>query len=120
MKNKRLEERRKKIPEYIDKAVKYYFDRIDDKNRHQSSIEILITLTGYSELELTDRLSEPLIQPIDALTAMTIVKLLAKPAVSVAEHPLPRPLEAWKNAREMELSDYIEWHLEQERRGNAR
>ena len=42
------------------------------------------------------------------------------PHVSVAKHPLPRPLEAWKQAREMELSDYIEWHLEQERRGNAR
>ena len=42
------------------------------------------------------------------------------PAVSVAKHPLPRPLEAWKNARNMELSEYIEWHLEQERRGNAR
>jgi hypothetical protein len=40
--------------------------------------------------------------------------------VSVAKHPLPRPLEAWKAAREMELSDYIEWHLEQERRGNER
>jgi len=40
--------------------------------------------------------------------------------VSVAKHSLPRPLEAWKAAREMELSGYIEWHLEQERRGNER
>lgn len=48
------------------------------------------------------------------------VKLLATPAVSVAKHTLPRPLEAWENARNMELSEYIEWHLEQERRGNAR
>jgi len=45
---------------------------------------------------------------------------LRQPPVSVAKHPLPRPLEAWKAAREMELSDYIEWHLEQERRGNER
>ena len=48
------------------------------------------------------------------------LKLLPIQHVSVAKHPLPRPLEAWKNAREMELSDYIEWHLAQEKRGNAR
>lgn len=42
------------------------------------------------------------------------------PAVSVAKLPLPRPLEAWSEARRLDLGDYIEWHLEQERRGNAR
>ena len=55
-----------------------------------------------------------------AKNTTTSSEQLAAPAVSVAKHPLPRPLEAWKNAREMELSEYIEWHLEQERRGNAR
>lgn len=37
--------------------------------------------------------------------------------VSIAKRTLPRPLEAWKSAREKELSEYIEWHLEQEKRG---
>ena len=41
------------------------------------------------------------------------------PDVSIAKRTLPRPLEAWKAAREKELSDYIEWHLEQEKRGNV-
>ena len=35
-------------------------------------------------------------------------------AVSVAKHPLPRPLEAWKKARELSLSDYINWHMTKE------
>ena len=39
--------------------------------------------------------------------------------VSVAKHPLPRPLECWNKARELDCGDYIEWHLEKER-GNAR
>jgi len=39
--------------------------------------------------------------------------------VSVAKHPLPRPLECWNKARELECGDYIEWHLNKER-GNAR
>lgn len=56
----------------------------------------------------------------DLIEAVKQVKNCNAPAVSVAKHPLPRPMEAWKNARNMELSDYIEWHLEQERRGNAR
>lgn len=40
--------------------------------------------------------------------------------VIVAKHPLPRPLEAWNAANKMDCGDYIEWHLEQEKRGNAR
>lgn len=39
--------------------------------------------------------------------------------VSVAKHPLPRPLECWNKARELDCGDYIEWHLKKER-GNAR
>ena len=47
------------------------------------------------------------------------LKLLPIQHVSVAKHSLPRPLECWNKAREMECGDYIEWHLEKER-GNAR
>ena len=39
--------------------------------------------------------------------------------VSVAKHPLPRPLECWNKARKLDCGDYIEWHLKKER-GNAR
>lgn len=30
------------------------------------------------------------------------------------KYKLPRPLEAWNKARELELSDYINWHLKKE------
>jgi hypothetical protein len=49
----------------------------------------------------------------------TKVKNLNLHVVSVAKHPLPRPLECWNKARELDCGDYIEWHLEKER-GNAR
>lgn len=47
------------------------------------------------------------------------LKLLPIQRVSVAKHPLPRPLECWNKARELECGEYIEWHLDKER-GNAR
>ena len=40
--------------------------------------------------------------------------------VSVAKHPLPRPMEAWNEAQKLDLPDYIDWHLAQEKRGNER
>lgn len=40
------------------------------------------------------------------------------PVVSVAKHSLPRPLEYWNKAQELDCGDYIEWHLEKEC-GNA-
>ena len=49
-----------------------------------------------------------------------LVKNCSIPDVSVAKHPLPRPLECWNKARKVGCGEYIEWHLEQERRGNAR
>jgi hypothetical protein len=74
--------------------------------------------------ELKNMLSDAMITQIDLDLKIKLVCKLNEALrihdVSVAKHPLPRPLEAWKAAREMELSDYIEWHLEQERRGNER
>jgi hypothetical protein len=31
---------------------------------------------------------------------------------------LPRPLEAWNEAQKLDVTDYIDWHLEKEKSGN--
>jgi len=31
------------------------------------------------------------------------------------QYPLPRPMEAWKKAQELDLPDYIDWHLAKEK-----
>jgi hypothetical protein len=51
---------------------------------------------------------------LQLLVCLNGLKILDIPPVSVAKHPLPRPLEAWKKARELSLSDYINWHMTKE------
>jgi len=56
---------------------------------------------------------------IDDLHRMINI-VLNIPIVSITKYPLPRPLEAWNEAQKLDVADYIDWHLEQEKRGNER
>jgi len=69
---------------------------------------------GWSNIDILPESYQDLLN--DTIMA---VKNLTIQRVSVAKHPLPRPLECWNKARELECGDYIEWHLNKER-GNAR
>ena len=56
--------------------------------------KILAEISGYTEQELTDRHTEPLIQPYDCLLAMsqalTIHSVVVPKGTLVCEHPLDK------------------------------
>ena len=93
---------------------KQLFLKVTQFIKLQVDQNIVHTLTDQKQIA-----AEILIMASEGMNVKTGEKQCNLPVVSVAKHPLPRPLECWNKARELDCGDYIEWHLNKER-GNAR